>query len=39
VGNTDVTVDIDPALPDADPSDFPDDTLVSDPPVLSSPTL
>jgi len=39
VGNTDVTVDIDPALPDADPSDFPDDSLVSDPPVLSSPTL
>jgi hypothetical protein len=39
VGNTDVVVDIDPALPDADPSDFPDDTLVSDPPVLSSPLL
>jgi len=39
VGNTDVTVDIDPSLPDADPSDFPDDTLVSEPPVLSSPTL
>jgi len=39
VGNTDVTVDIDPALPDADPSDFPDDSLVSDPPELSSPTL
>lgn len=39
VGNTDVTVDIDPAIPDADPSDFPDDSLVSDPPVLSSPTL
>jgi hypothetical protein len=39
VGNTDVTVDIDPAIPDADPSDFPDDPLVSDPPVLSSPTL
>jgi len=38
VGNTDVVVDVDPALPDADPSDFPDDTLVSDPPVLSSPT-
>jgi len=39
VGNTDVTVDIDPAIPDADPSDFPDDPLVSEPPVLSSPTL
>ena len=39
VGNSDVTVDIDPAIPDADPSDFPDDPLVSEPPVLSSPTL
>jgi hypothetical protein len=39
VGNTDVTVNVDPSLPDADPSDFPDDSLVSDPPVLSSPTL
>jgi hypothetical protein len=39
VGNTDVTVDIDPAIPDADPSDFPEDPLVSDPPLLSSPTL
>lgn len=39
VGNTDVTVDIDPAIPDADPSDFPDDSLVSEPPVLSSPIL
>src|SRR3954468_24251269 len=39
VGNTDVTVDIDPAIPDADPSDFPDDPLVSEPPVLSSPTI
>lgn len=39
IGNSDVTVDIDPAVPDADPSDFPDDPLVSEPPVLSSPTL
>src|SRR4051812_32907838 len=39
VGNTDVTLTIDPAVPDADPSDFPDDPLVSDPPLLSSPTL
>lgn len=39
IGESDVTVDIDPALPDTDPSDFPDDPLVSDPPVLSSPTL
>jgi len=39
VGNSNVTVTIDPALPDADPSEFPDDTLVSEPPVLSSPTM
>jgi hypothetical protein len=39
IGESDVTVDIDPALPDTDPSDFPDDPLVSDPPVLSSPTM
>lgn len=39
VGDSDVTVEIDPAIPDTDPSEFPDDPLVSDPPVLSSPTL
>jgi hypothetical protein len=39
VGNSDVVVDIDSAIPDADPSGFPDDPLVSEPPVLSSPTL
>jgi len=39
VGNTDVTMEIDPAIPDADPSDFPDDPLVSEPPLLASPTL
>jgi hypothetical protein len=39
VGNTTVITEIDPALPDTDPSDYPDDTLVSDPPVLSSPTM
>lgn len=38
VGNSNVIVDIDPAIPNADPSDFPDDPLVSEPPVLSSPT-
>ena len=38
IGNTEVLVNVDPALPEADPSDFPDDELVSDPPVLSSPT-
>ena len=39
IGNGNVTVDIDSALPDTDPSQFPDDALVSDPPVLSSPTM
>jgi len=39
VGNSDVIVNIDPAIPDTDPSDFPEDPLVSEPPVLSSPTL
>ncbi len=39
IGDSDVTVEIDPAVPDTDPSDFPDDPLVSEPPVLSSPTL
>jgi hypothetical protein len=39
VGNSDVTVEVDPALPNADPSQFPNDELISDPPVLSSPML
>jgi len=39
VGNSDVTVEIDPAVPDTTPTDFPDDDLVSEPPVLSSPVL
>lgn len=39
VGESKITVDIDPNIPDTDPSDFPDDPLVSTPPVLSSPTL
>jgi hypothetical protein len=39
IGNTEVTVTIDPAVPDADPSNFPDDPIVSEPPVLASPTM
>ena len=39
VGESKVTVDVDPNLPDTDPSDFPDDPLVSQPPVLGTPTL
>ena len=36
VGDTEITVDIDPTIPD-DPSDFPDDPIVSQPPVISTP--
>lgn len=39
IGSTEVTVTIDPAVPDADPSNFPDDPIVSEPPVLASPTM
>jgi len=39
IGSSNVTVDVDSALPDTDPSEYPDDTLVSEPPVLSSPTM
>jgi hypothetical protein len=39
VGNTDIIVDIDPAIPNTDPSESPEDPMVSEPPVLSSPTL
>lgn len=39
IGNSDVTVDVDPAIPNADPSDLPEDPLLSEPPVLSSPTM
>jgi hypothetical protein len=38
VGDSQITVDIDPAIPEEDPSDYPDDPMVSDPPVISSPT-
>jgi hypothetical protein len=39
VGDSKITVEIDPTIPETDPSEFPDDPLVSAPPVLSSPTL
>jgi hypothetical protein len=39
VGDSKVTVDVDPGIADTDPSDFPDDPLVSQPPIISSPTL
>jgi len=39
IGDSTVTVTIDPNIPDTDPSDFPNDPLISEPPVLSSPTM
>jgi hypothetical protein len=38
IGESKVIVDIDPTLPDPDP-DFPEDPVVSIPPVISSPAL
>ena len=38
IGDTTVVVTVDPNIPNTDPSQFPDDPLVSEPPVLSSPT-
>jgi hypothetical protein len=39
IGESTVTVTVDPNIPTVDPSDFPNDPLVSEPPTLSSPTL
>jgi hypothetical protein len=39
IGDSQVTVNIDPSIPDTDPSEPPDDPLVSDPPVLSEPPI
>jgi hypothetical protein len=39
VGDSRVTVTIDPNIPDSDPSEFPNDPIVNMPPTLSSPTL
>lgn len=39
IGNDDVTLTIDPAIPDDDETDFPEDSLVSEPPVFSSPLM
>jgi len=38
IGESTVTVSIDPSIPDTDTSTFPTDPLVAQPPVLSSPT-
>lgn len=39
VGESRVTVTVDPNIPDTDPSEFPNDGIVNTPPTLSSPTL
>ena len=36
VGDSNVTVEVDPTIPDTDPSEFPSDPIISNPPVLSS---
>lgn len=36
VGDSNVTVEVDPNIPDTDPSEFPTDPVISNPPVLSS---
>ncbi len=38
IGESTVTVSIDPNIPDTDTTTFPNDPLVSQPPTLSSPT-
>lgn len=38
IGEATVTVTIDPSIPTTDPSNFPSDPLVTQPPVVSSPT-
>ena len=39
VGDSNIIVEIDPALPAADPSNFSDDPIISQLPALSSPTF
>jgi hypothetical protein len=36
VGESNVTVEVDPNIPDTDPSEFPTDPIISNPPILSS---
>ncbi len=38
IGASEITVDVDPEIPDVDPSEFPDHPLFSEPPLTSSPT-
>jgi hypothetical protein len=37
VGDSNVTMEIDPDIPDIDPSGFPDDPVIVEPPVVSPP--
>jgi hypothetical protein len=39
IGDSQVTVNIDPGIPDTDPSEPPEEPIVSDPPPLSEPPL
>ena len=39
LGDSRVIVEIDPNIPDTDPTEFPENPLISTPPVLSSPTI
>jgi len=39
IGDQQVTFEIDPNIPETDPSEFPDEPFVSEPPVLTSPTF
>lgn len=39
IGDTQVTVDIDPTIPDTDPTELPEDPFIVEPPVLTSPTF
>lgn len=39
IGDSQVTVNIDPSIPDTDPAETPDDPFVSPPPVLSEPPI
>lgn len=39
VGNQDVLVEIDPNIPGADETDFPEDSLVTEPPLVASPLM
>jgi hypothetical protein len=39
VGETNVTMEVDPSIPDTDPSGFPSDPVISQPPVVTPPDV